>query len=648
MAHSIRSFVIGTGGHIDHGKTALVEQMTDANPDRLPEEQERDLTIDLGFAEYVMDDGTEVGLIDVPGHERFIRNMVAGATAMDFVLLVVAADDGVMPQTREHLMIMDTLGIERGIPVITKTDLVDEVLVEVVEEELRELLTGTFMDGAPVCRVSSETGDGYDAFLEVFESYVRETPGHPGEGPFRMPVQRVFTVKGFGTVVTGVPVSGQIEEGEDVEVQPGDDTGRVRGIQAHNQEISRASAGHRTALNIAEVHHEDVGRGDVVCEPGILRLRSIIGASFYFASDEKEKLEHWDPIRLLVGSAEVTGRIIPLEDPVIPAGDRMLIQLELDEPIAAVPGDPFVLRLQSPMVTLGGGVVIDLTDRRRTRSDTTYVRQLKERRERLDDWRDMARYRAEHAGTDPFRPADLATACYVPVSDVRDWLDTTNIRKELGWVRLVSTDDQFLSEEGMHEAADRVLDTLDHFHDEHPYLLGLEKHDLQNRTGLDPDVIPAVIDRLQAENKIDVTDGHVALSEHDAALPESLAEIRDRIIEVLTEKPHHTPSPEDLRDHVDCSMEALDTLLRRLEQNGEIVELEENIYFHRSAIEEARQLVVSQVEENGHLETGTFRDLLDTSRKYAIPLLEYFDDVGLTYRKDNRRYLQSSSEDSDR
>ncbi len=643
MPESIHPFVIGTAGHIDHGKTALIQQITDANPDRLPEEQERDLTIDLGFAEYVMPDGTEVGIIDVPGHERFIRNMVAGATAMDIVILVVAADDGVMPQTREHLEIMDVLEIERGIPVITKIDLVDDVLVEVVEDELTELMEGTFLEGVSVERVSSSTGEGYDRFKERLESLVRNTSGRTSDGIFRMPIQRSFTVKGLGTVVTGVPVSGRVRRDDELVVEPEGSSGRVRGIQAHHRDIETASAGHRTALNLAEVHHEKVGRGNLICTPGYVEPGTVIDAEFRFNASDQEVIEHWDPIRLHVGSDECVGRIIPLEDPLISRGEEMIVQFELDRPVAAVPGDPFVLRKQSPMITLGGGTILDVHEDRKTRSDEAYLNTLQRYANECEDWTDRARLEAEAQEVTPFTLDTIATACFVPVEEFESWFSEQGT-EELGWIPV--SERKYISEQGVQEACRRVEQELLTFHEQNPILLGIEKHDLQNRTGLDPDVLDTALESLFDQTEIVLDQELVRRSDHDPSLPEDLKDARNVILNALQETPFETPSRDDLQSRIEdeISDKEFNHLLQLMNQRQEIVEPERDVLFHSSAIEEAKDIVRSRIMKNGSVETGEIRDALDTSRKYAIPLLEYLDQIGLTYRKDNKRYLVDEEE----
>ncbi len=638
MPDDIRDFIVGTAGHIDHGKTALVEAITEADPDRLPEEKERDLTIDLGFAEYVMPDGSEVGIIDVPGHEKFIRNMVAGATAMDFVMFVVAADDGVMPQTREHLTIMDTLGIQRGIPVITKTDLVEDLLVEVVREELQDLLAGTFMEDTPIQTVSSKTGEGLSEFRKVFEEYVDDTPEREPRGLFRMPVQRVFTVKGFGTVVTGVPVSGSVEEGDAVEVEPTNANGRVRGIQAHHREMEEARAGHRAALNLAEVHHEDVERGDVVGEEGTLFPVTILEGTFTYKSEDGDPLEHWLPIRFHVGSDEVTGRLIPLDREEIKPGETSWVQYQLDREVVTVPGDPYVLRRQSPMVTLGGGRVVGLSDRRMTRSDEKRLERLKKKGEATGSWQDRLKVTAADFETSPFNLRELCQRCFVNMDRVRSLMEEEG--PELLDLVVLEGTDRYVHETGIKMARERIVKELENHHADQPLLLGLKKFDLHGRTDLNSAVFEEALRRLREAGEVEDQNGFLRLANHQVEPSEreeqALSEIRQR----LEENPYNTPRPEELKEHInEVEEETVAVLLQLLIQRGEVVRLQDNVLMRSETLEEAEEQIRDRIREQGHIETAEFRDMVDTSRKYAIPILEYFDEEGVTYREENRRYL---------
>ncbi|MCY3023351.1 MAG: selenocysteine-specific translation elongation factor, partial [Planctomycetota bacterium] len=364
MADTAQIFnvVIGTAGHIDHGKSTLVQALTGIHPDRLKEEQERGITIDLGFAPLELAGGLRVGIIDVPGHERFIKNMVAGATGVDFVMLVVAADDGVMAQTREHLQIVQLLGVRDGLIVITKKDLVEADYLELVVEDVKALVAGTALADKPVVTVSSKTGEGIPGLKALLNTALSKLARRPSSGPFRMPIQRVFAKEGFGTVVTGVPLSGQVAIGDTLEVLPPGYQGRVKGLHAYQHPITRGQAGHSTAVNLhgPDIDKQDVRRGMVVATPGIFRPCSLVTAHLTPLAGTPWPLTHRAPVRFHAGTAEIQGRVLLLEGDQLPAGTDGWVQVQLAEPTVAAPGDRFILRHQTPMLTLGGGVVLDV------------------------------------------------------------------------------------------------------------------------------------------------------------------------------------------------------------------------------------------------------------------------------------------------
>ena len=355
----IQPIIIGTAGHIDHGKSSLVRLLTGTDPDRWAEEKERGMTIDLGFARMTLPDGRQVGLVDVPGHERFLRNMVAGATGIDLVLLVVAADDGVMPQTREHLEIMDLLGVRDGLLVLNKIDLVEPGMADLAVEELREVTRGTFLEDAPVVRVSATTGEGIEQFKDQLEQRASALTPRQADGVFRMPVQRVFSAKGFGTILTGIPVSGSVRTGDLLEVLPRGGKGKVRGLQAYHEGTDQARAGHSTAVNLSDVDHKEVTRGAVLATPGYFKAQTMLGATLRILHSTLGGIGNRTPIRLHLGTAEVLGEVILLEQDQMEPGEEGLVQLRLEDPVICAPGDHFVLRRASPMETLGGGVILE-------------------------------------------------------------------------------------------------------------------------------------------------------------------------------------------------------------------------------------------------------------------------------------------------
>jgi selenocysteine-specific elongation factor len=387
MSTPIFNAVIGTAGHIDHGKSTLVKALTGIHPDRLPEEQDKGITIDLGFAPMVLSNGMRVGIIDVPGHERFVKNMVAGATGIDFVLMVVAADDGVMAQTREHLQIVDLLGVRDGLTVVTKTDMVEPEYLELVKEDILAVEAGTMLEQKPIITVSSKTGDGIPELKALLEKTLPKVIRRTQDGPFRMPIQRVFAKEGFGTVVTGVPISGHVDIGDTLDVLPPEYHGRVKGIHAYNQAITHGQAGHSTAVNLIGpgIDKRQVERGMVAVAPGIFEPTNLITAHFVLLASSPWPLKHRAAVRFHAGTVEIQAKILLLEGDTLKPGSGSFVQVLLEEKTVLVPGDRFILRLQSPMITLGGGQTLDNVPVKRKRLDSESIDELKERLRYLTD-----------------------------------------------------------------------------------------------------------------------------------------------------------------------------------------------------------------------------------------------------------------------
>ncbi|MHB8924445.1 MAG: selenocysteine-specific translation elongation factor [Coriobacteriia bacterium] len=361
------SLVLGTAGHIDHGKSSLVRALTGTDPDRLPEEKERGVTIELGFARLELPSGRSMGVVDVPGHEKFVRQMVAGATGIDVVMLVVAADDGVMPQTREHLAILDLLGIPKGVVALTKADLADEDWIELVTEDIRQLLVGTSIEGASIVAVSSKTGAGLPELLAAIDEVATEAEARQSKLPMRLPVDRVFTIAGAGTVVTGTLWSGSAAKDDAVEVYPGGKRGRIRSVQMHSAQVNRANAGNRVALNIAGLERDEIDRGDIIAEPGSLTVTDRIDAYVTYLASEEKPFESGARVHVHHGTREVLGRLLLMDADILRPGERGYAQLRLEEPLAPRYDDRFIIRSYSPMWTIGGGVVLDVLPPRRTR-----------------------------------------------------------------------------------------------------------------------------------------------------------------------------------------------------------------------------------------------------------------------------------------
>jgi len=636
---AILPIVIGTAGHIDHGKSSLVRALTGIDPDRLKEEKERGLTIDLGFAPLVMPDGRRVGIVDVPGHERFIRNMVAGASGIDLVILVVAADDGVMPQTREHLQIMELLGVRRGFVALTKVDAVDPELVELAEMDVREAVAPTFLADAPVLRVSSITGEGIDALRDVLFALAAEVEPRSNEGVFRMPIQRVFSKPGLGTVLTGIPVSGQVRTGEVLELLSGSRgtaRGRVRGIQAYKSSADVARAGHSSAINLSDVERATAHRGDVLATPNYFSAQRMIAAKLTTLVSLDRAIENRMRIRLHTGTADPAGEVVLLDADELAPGQSGLVQLRLDEPVVCAPGDRFVLRLLSPVVTLGGGVLLEESKYRLKRYKGFVVEGL-------------ARMEASLGS-----PAALLESVLARTEETTMSLDDlcVRIRRERDETRALLADlaaegravepreGRFVHPDRLEAALSQVRAAIDGWFGDAPHRTFVEGIELRRRTKLDEADLRLLLDVLVERGTVEVAPGgRVKLVGREPSLSGALAKAVERVDARLTETGLQPPDAAELAGEAG-SDGVLARALEHLVDAGRAVHVGAGLHMHADAVERARAAVVANCEANGHLLIPALRDELGTSRRFLIPVLELLDAQGVTLRQGAHRVLK--------
>ncbi|NDY43043.1 selenocysteine-specific translation elongation factor [Dissulfurirhabdus thermomarina] len=637
-----QTVILGTAGHIDHGKTTLVRALTGIDTDRLKEEKERGITIELGFAHLTLPDGRRIGVVDVPGHERFVKNMVAGAMGVDLVALVVAADEGVMPQTREHLEITQLLGVRKGLVVLTKIDLVDRDWLELVTEDVREYLSGTFLADAPIVPVSSVTGEGLDALRARLAELVAEVEPRIPAGPYRLPVDRVFTVKGFGTVVTGTTVSGRIRVGDEAVVYPRGLETRIRGIQVHGAEAGEALAGLRTALNLQGLEKGDLARGDVVATPGSLHPTYLLDLEFHHLASAARPLKYRSPVRFHVGTAEVIGRVLFQGDELEPGTDA-LIQVQLEAPVAALRGDRYVIRSYSPVHTIGGGRILNPLPRRRKRTRPEHWAEL-ERLARADAG-DLIAYHLEKAGLRGLTEAELA---------MRTGLYGKTLHRELerllGARRVVRHEGEGrrLLDGGLYEDLKRrATEFLARYHEANPLQAGAPKEELRSR--LMPGdgggrIFQRLLSDLARSGDVVLERDRVRLPGHQVALGKEEAAFRDRIEVLFRKAGLQPPSRAEVVGKFPGKEEAAARVFDLLVREGVLVHLREGLCIHREALEQARELVVRHLREKGELSVTDFRELTGgLSRKYMIPLLEYLDNQKVTLRVGDVRRLRSGA-----
>ncbi|HVR88503.1 MAG TPA: selenocysteine-specific translation elongation factor [Candidatus Limnocylindria bacterium] len=615
--------VIGTAGHVDHGKSSLIRALTGIDPDRLREEQERGMTIDLGFAWLALPGGGDVGIVDVPGHQDFIRNMLAGIGGIDAVLLVIAADEGVMPQTREHLAILSILGIDRGVVVLTKRDLVDEEWAALVRDDVRAALRGGPLAAAPLVEVAALAGDGLDSLVRTLEGVLGDAPARRDLGRPRLPIDRAFTMAGFGTIVTGTLADGSLRAGDAIEVVPGGVTGRIRGLQTHRRPIDVARPGSRVAANLTGIGRDAVARGMVLAEPGTLVPTSVIGVRLALLPDVSGPLGHGDSVRVHVGTAEAMARVSVLEGREIPAGGRVWVQLRLAAPVALAVGDRLVVRRPSPSETLGGGVVADLIgERLRRRADT--VAALERRSAVSPADRLLASLDAPRTAAEAGERSGLGAA-------ERDAALAALIAEE----RAVALGDAVISREAFESLATHAERVLAMTHRRTPLRPGASREEIRSALDLPPKRYAALVARLVHEGRMVERGSALALPTHRPALSADQEARWARARAALAVEPLHPPGVAALESEHGIDRE----LLVALSERGDVVRVGADAAFLPDAVERFGAAIIAELATSGSVTVARARDLTGSSRKHVLPLLQFLDDRGLTRRMGDDRVL---------
>ena len=611
------SYVVGTAGHIDHGKSTLIHALTGIDPDRLAEEKRRGMTIDLGFAYLTLPSGRLVGIVDVPGHARFIRNMLAGVHGLDAVLLVVAADEGVMPQTREHLEIVDLLEISQGLVALTKVDLVEPDWLELVTEETRDALAGTSLEGAAILPVSGVTGQGLDGLRSHLDALLSQTAEREDRGRPRLPVDRAFTISGFGTVVTGTLVDGRMRAGEELDLLPSGRRVRVRGLQQHNRTVEVAEPGSRVAANLAGIDPDDVRRGEVLARTGMLTASRRVDASVRVVKDAAASLRHGAHLVLHTGTAEAGCRAIVLGGDQIPPGGTGWLQLYLERPLAVAAGDHFVLRRPSPSATVAGGTFTDVDPRRHARFDE-HVRASLQRRAAGDVLQEELRKYPRGITEQALRRATLADDADSGALDARragQWLFARD-----AWDALV----------------ERARKILAGYHSAHPLREGMPREELKSRLRLHPSAFGPVLAELVQEGVLVERGPGIALPAHRVELDGSQGGPARKLIEILSTRPFAPPSLAEALREAGAGAE----VARALTERGELVRLSEDVVFTKEAFEGAVEHVRALAERDGSVTVATLRDRLGASRRPALALLEHLDAQRVTRRVGDARVLR--------
>jgi len=640
MGTAQKNITLGTAGHIDHGKTALIKCLTGCDTDHLKAEKERGMSIDLGFAPCTVS-GLEVGIVDVPGHENFIKTMVAGATGIDGVIFVIAADDGVMPQTREHFDILTLLGVKYGIVALTKVDAVEPDRVKKVTAEVRDFLEGTFMEDAPILPVSSITGEGFDTFYEALKKLVDTIEPKKTDGVFRLPVERTFSVKGYGTVVTGIPVAGSVKIGDDVVLFPHGTKGRIKAVQVYKRNSDTAIVGQCAAINIPQLDYKDIGRGCTVTLGDYFSPQQWYLCNLRVLPHVKSSLKNGTNIKFHTGTSEVIATVFLLEGSIAAAGRECLVQVRMNRPqrIVAAPRDRFILRSLSPMHTIGGGVIVEALTKKLRRKDEGVLQDAIERAKAVVIERDFVEYCIKSADAFAAGENELSIRAKMLPGPLKE------ILAELidgGEVLNLSTK-LFIHRDTCRNVQKKLLDIVGDFHSSKPESPGLSSEQLHEASRLKKDVFDGLLKMLISQGKLVERKHRLALPEHQETFSDDEQKLLHSIESLFKTRPFNPPKLDEVAKGIVAKPEDVQKALKILIEQEQLVRVDKDLLFHREAIERAHEALVTYITEQGGLESVKFKYLLDTTRKFAIPLLDYFDQIGVTRRAGYTRYLKSRS-----
>ena len=634
----MKQIILGTAGHIDHGKTSLIKAVSGIDTDRLKEEKQRGITIELGFAALDLPDGQHVGIVDVPGHEKFVKNMVAGATGIDIVAMVIAADEGVMPQTREHMEICTLLGVQHGFVVMTKTDMVDEEWLELAIDDIQSFTQDSFLEGQPIVPVSSITGDGIPKFVETLQVICTAVPERKQTGLFRLPVDRVFTMKGFGTVITGSLVSGKIAVGETIMIYPSLIKSKVRGIQVHNQSVNEALAGQRTAINFQGLDMAAVNRGDVLARPDTLSPSYMADLSFQYLSSAAKPLKNRTRIRFHTGTSEIMGNLILLDREELVPGDTAAVQVRLDTPVTLVKEDRYVIRSYSPVRTIGGGQILNPipTKHKRFRNEITDALNALA----AMPPEEVIDFHARQAGFRGTEQNELRLVTNLPDKKLDTATSALLSRRDLIMVdrerRLYVHADTYAYLRQM------VLDQLGKYHAQNPLKAGMPREELRSKfpAHIHPKLAPQVLNQMLKNEELAAEEDTIRLPAHRVSLAVDQSQLKEKIVQAYQRGGITPPYFKEICQSL--SVEARDArdVLQLLVEENQLVKVKEDLYFQHKAIDDLKERLVTFLRDKGAITTPEFKDMTGASRKYVIPLAEYFDASNVTIRVGDTRQLR--------
>ncbi len=632
----MKYIILGTAGHIDHGKSSLVKALTGTDPDRLKEEKERGITLDLGFASLDLPGGNRLGIVDVPGHEGLIKNMLAGVGGIDIVMLVIAADEGIMPQTREHLAICDLLHVKKGLVALTKTDMVEKDWLGLVQDEIRDFVKGTFLEKSPIIPVSSKTGENLQQLVQELTKLAAEVSPKSSSGILRLPIDRVFTMKGFGTVITGTLLSGTISVEQEVEILPKGITTKVRGVQSHNQAVQRSVAGQRTAVNLQAVEKDQLSRGDTIVSAGFFTPTKTLDAKLELLKQAPRGLKTGSRIRFYNTTQEAIGRITLLGTNELAPGQEAFVQIRLEQPVIIQHGDRYILRFYSPMETLGGGMVLDP---RPTRHRQATMQESLKNLVMLE--KGTAEERLEifisGKGLTGMEEADIVGAVAAEKQEIATALAALVQKKTV-----LRVDHLYIHTTHVAMLEKKVLDLIRRYHKDNPLKHGLDKEELKGvlKMRLTTKVLNMAIDGLIKKKQIETEGSKLKLPGFKAARSAVQDEVKNKIVEAIKKGGTQPPVREELPALFDISEKDARDLLKLLADEGRTVRINDSLHLDKDIVEKIRSALKKYLEEKKEITMAEFRDLAKTSRKFAVPLMEYFDSQKLTQRVGDKRVLR--------
>jgi selenocysteine-specific elongation factor len=627
----VANVIVGTAGHIDHGKTTLIKALTGIETDRLIEEKKRGITIDLGFAYFDLPSGKRAGIIDVPGHERFIRNMLSGATGIDLVLMVVSAEEGVKPQTVEHLHILDLLGLKNGIVVFTKSDLVDKDYLDLVMEETREKFSGTFLEQAEFIPVSALSGENLPYLINRIDELCKNISVNNENVPFRLPIDRVFTLKGFGTVVTGTLIEGKIDKNITCYIYPKGYEVKVRSIQVHSKDVENAFAGQRVAINLPNIDVLSIDRGDILAPKGSMINTKILDVKIRLIKDSIRTIKNWTLLRIYHGTREVFGRIVLLDKEEINPGETVYAQLRLETETAVKYSDRFILRFYSPMETIGGGIILDPNAQKHKRYSEDIINELYFKEVASDSFK-VENTIKKHSL--PMKETEITKELGISLEQASELVNSLKAENKI----FVFKDETILHMDVLESYSENVLNVLDQFHKSNHLKFGMTKEEIRSRIFKDfkSKSFEEVLELLILNNSIKYNQIYFSTFEFKIELDKKSSEIYDRI---LIEFKNNGYKPPSIKNVIEESNKLHKDIFNLLVSEGKIVKINSEIYYENSFYKDIREKIINHIEINGKISVSELKDLVDISRKYSVPFMEHLDDVKVTRRDGDFRIL---------